>query len=84
MLFGRRVTFTLIVLASQFLLMASAAAWVVQLFLIAQNSQVFITETNQPLLYLEIAVTLLITLFAIFVFILQLKRLGERRQEDNN
>ena len=75
--------FTIVVLASQLLLIAIAVAWVVHMVLIAKNGHVYFIEENPVVLYGEIAATVLITLFAIAVFSLQYKRLGERRKGDD-
>ena len=83
MLFGRRVRFALIVMVSQLLLIAMAVAWVIHMVLIAQHGRVYFIEDNPAILYTEIGATVVITVFAIIVFILQLKRLGERRCDDN-
>lgn len=82
-LFGRRVTFAILVMASQLLLIALGIAWVVQMVLIAKNGQIYFTEENPAILFAEIAVTVLITLFAIAVFAIQIRRLGERRRGDD-
>ncbi len=83
MIFGRRVTFTLLVLVSQLLLIAVAIAWCIQMVLIAKYGEIYFTETNSVVLYGEIAATVLITLFAVTVFVFQCKRLGERRRGDD-
>ena len=82
MLFGRRVRFTLVVLASQVLLVALALVMAIQMILIATQGLVQFIEGNQAILLTEIILTILITLFGIFVFIMQLKRLGEKRSSD--
>lgn len=83
MLFGRRVKFAIVVLASQLLLIAMAIAWVIQMVLIAKSGHVYFIEENPVVLYGEIAATVLITLFAIVVFVIQYKRLRERRKGDD-
>jgi amino acid transporter len=82
MLFGRRVRFTIIVLASQVLLVALAIVMLIQMILIATHGLVQFVEGNQTILITEIILTILITVFGIFVFIGQLKRLGEKRNSD--
>jgi len=81
-LFGRRVKFAVLVLAAQLLLIAMAIAWCIHMVLIAKNGQIYFVEENPAILYGEIAATVLITLFAITVFAIQCKRLGERRRSD--
>jgi protein-S-isoprenylcysteine O-methyltransferase Ste14 len=83
MLFGRRVRFAIIVLASQLLLIALAVVMLIQMILIAMNGLVQFAENNQAILIIEILLTTLITFFGIFVSILQLRRLGESRSSDS-
>ena len=82
MLFGRRVRFAIIILASQLLLTALAVVMLVQMFFIAINGVVQFSENNQAVLILEIILTALITLFSISVFVILLRRLGENRNSD--
>ena len=82
MLFGRRVRFAIIVLASQLLITALAFVMLVQMILIAINGAVQFMENNHTILTIEIILTILITLFGITVFIIQLRRLGESRSWD--
>ena len=82
MLFGRRVRFAIIILASQLLLTALAVVMLVQMFFIAIDGVVQFSENNQAVLILEIILTALITLFSISVFVIQLRRLGENRNSD--
>ena len=79
---GRRVRFAIAVLAAQLLLIATAIAWCVHMVLIAKYGEVYFVEANPLILYGEIVATALITLFAIIVFTLQWKRLGEKRRDD--
>ncbi len=83
MFFGRRVTFAIVVLVSQLLLIAMAIAWTIHMALIAKTGEIYFIEENPIILYGEIAATVLITLFAIVVFVLQCKRLGARRRGDD-
>jgi membrane protein implicated in regulation of membrane protease activity len=71
------------VLVSQLLLIALALAWVIHMALIATNGAVYFVEANPVILWTEIAVTVLISLFGIVVFAMQLRRLGERRRSDD-
>ena len=66
MLFGRRVRFAIIILASQLLLIALAVVMLIQMILIAMNGLVQFAENNQVILIIEILLTTLITFFAIF------------------
>ncbi len=83
MIFGRRVRFALIVMSSQILLIALAITWVVQMLAIAFNGSVLFVEYNRTLLWFEIALSMVIGLFAIAVFVVQLRRLGEKRRNDD-
>jgi hypothetical protein len=81
---ARRLRFALIVLISQLLLIALSLAWAVHMILVAANGSVYFVESNQLVLWLEISVTVLICLFGIAVFAMQLRRLGERRNSDSH
>jgi uncharacterized membrane protein YbhN (UPF0104 family) len=81
-LMRRRLKSALAVLSAQMLLIALAIAWLIQMILIAVNGAVYFVEGNSVILWIEIAVSLLITIFAIYVLIRQIQRLGERRRED--
>jgi len=80
---GRRLKFTITVLASQLLLIALALAWAIHMTLIAANGAVYFVETNRAILWIEIAASVLISLFGTAVFAIQVYRLGERRGSDN-
>jgi membrane protein implicated in regulation of membrane protease activity len=79
LLFGRRLTFGIVVLAAQVLLLAMSVAWVVQLTLIAIEGHICFEESNSAILYVEIAAVTLIGIFALVVFAIQYRRLGEKR-----
>lgn len=83
-LMRRRLKSALAVLSAQMLLIALAIAWLIQMILIAVNGAVYFVEGNSVILWIEIAVSLLITIFAIYVLIRQIQRLGERRREDKS
>jgi protein-S-isoprenylcysteine O-methyltransferase Ste14 len=83
MLFGRRVRFALVVMASQILLIALACVMLIQMLLIAVYGLVKFAENNTAILITEISLTTLIIFFGIFVFIIQLIRLGEKRNSDD-
>jgi ABC-type multidrug transport system permease subunit len=82
LLFGRRVRFALIILASQILLIALAVVMLIQMILISLNGVIQFAENNKTILTIEIILTALITFFGIFVFLIQLRRLGENRSSD--
>jgi uncharacterized BrkB/YihY/UPF0761 family membrane protein len=79
----RRLTFAMVVLVSQLLLIALAIAWLVHMVIIAVNGSIYFVEKNPLILWGEITAIVLITLFAIRVFALQIVRLGERRRNDD-
>ncbi len=83
MLFGRRLRFGVVVLAAQLLLLAMAVAWCVQLTLIAVRGRICFEETNSAILYGEIAGVVLIAVFALAVFVVQYRRLAEKRASDD-
>ena len=83
MLFGRRVRFALVILASQVLLIALACVMLIQMLLIAIYGLVKFVENNKAILITEISLTTLIIFFGIFVFTIQLRRLGEKRNSDD-
>jgi hypothetical protein len=70
------------VLISQLLLIALAIAWVIHMVLIAKDGAVYFVEGNSTILWAEIGITTLITLFATAVFAIEVYRLGERRKGD--
>ena len=78
----RRLRFAIVILVSQLLLIALAIAWVVHMVIIAVHGAAYFVETNHIILWGEIAATVLITLFAVGVFAIQLSRLGERRRSE--
>jgi membrane protein implicated in regulation of membrane protease activity len=80
----RRLRFATVVLISQVLLIALAIAWAVHMALIAAEGSVYFIEGNPFVLWLEIALTLSICIFGVAVFIMQIRRLGERRTSDRS
>jgi len=80
----RRLKFTSVVLISQMLLIALAIAWLVHMIVIAAYGAVYFIQRDPLILWIEITASLIITLFAIFVLTLQIKRLGERRRNDRD
>ena len=82
-LFSRRVRFALVILASQILLIALAITWVIQMIVIALNGSVMFVEYNHAVLMFEIILSILICLFGIIVFVIQWRRLGERRKKED-
>jgi spore maturation protein SpmA len=58
-------------------------AWCVQLTVIAVRGEICFAETNAVILYGEIAATVLVIVFAVVVFVLQYRRLTEKRTSDS-
>lgn len=83
MFFGRRLRFTLAILAAQVLLFAMAVAWCVQLAAIAVHGEVCFGEPHTVILYGEIAAVVLVAVFAAVVFVVQYRRLTEKRAGDD-
>jgi hypothetical protein len=82
MLFGRRVKFALVVLSSHILLVALAITWLIQMLIIAKNGSIKFVEYNTMVLFSEIFLAALISIFGMYAFIIELRRLGERRRGD--
>lgn len=80
----RRLRFSLIIVVSQILLIALAISWLIHMVIIAVSGSVYFVENNPLILWSEIAVTVLITVFAISILVMQIQRLGERRSADRN
>jgi ABC-type nickel/cobalt efflux system permease component RcnA len=78
----RRLRFSTFILISQMLLIALAITWLLHMITIAVYGSVYFVENNPLILWSEIAASLLITIFAIFILVLQIQRLGERRSSD--
>ena len=79
----RRLSFAIVILISQLLLISLAVAWFVHMVLIVMNGSVSFVENNPLILWGEITAIVLITVFAIGVSVLQIIRLGERRRTDD-
>ena len=80
----RRLKFTSVVMVSQMLLIALAIAWLVHMIAIAIYGEVYFIERDPLMVWIEISASLIITIFAIFVLIVQIKRLNERRRNDRD
>jgi hypothetical protein len=72
----------MVVLAAQLLLIAMSIGWCAQLTLIAVQGETCFTETNAGILYGEISATVLVALFGVLVFVIQYRRLTEKRISD--
>ena len=82
--FKRRLRFSILVLVSQFLLIALSLAWGVYLILIARNGGIISVENQPWILYGEIIATFIILLFAITVIFVELYRLRVRRSNQTD
>ncbi len=80
----RRLRFSLLVLISQILLIALAFSWLVHMVIIAVCGSAYFVENNPVILWTEIIISITITFFAIYILIIQIRRLGERRGDDRN
>lgn len=72
----------MVVLISQILLIALAISWFIHMLLIEINGAVYFVEKDPVILWIEIIATVTIVMFASFVLILQIRRLGEKRAND--
>ena len=80
----RRLRFSTLVMITQMLLIAMAIAWLVRMVTIAISGSVYFVENNLFILWGEISISVLITIFAICILAMQIRRLGERRNTDRN
>jgi membrane protein YdbS with pleckstrin-like domain len=80
----RRLRFSLLILVSQILLVALAISWLVHMGIIAGSGSVYFVENNPLILWAEISISVLITVFAVTILVMQIQRLGERRRADRN
>ena len=78
----RRLRFAILILVSQILLIALAISWLIHMIIIAAEGSILFVENNPLILWGEITVSVLITGFATFVLIVQIGKLGERREND--
>jgi hypothetical protein len=79
----RRLRFAVLVVISQLLLISLAIAWLVHMIIIAVNGSIYLVERNPFIMWIEITAIILIILFATGIFITQLRRLEERRRDDD-
>jgi len=78
----RRLRFSLLIIISQMMLVALAISWLIHMVTIAATGSAYFVENNPFILWAEISVSVLITVFAICVLVIQIRRLGERRGTD--
>jgi hypothetical protein len=79
---NRRLKFSIVVIISQTLLIALAISWFIHMLLIEINGSVYFVEQEPVILWAEIIMTVMIIIFGGSVLIIQIRRLGERRQND--
>ena len=77
----RRLQFATLSILNQILLIALAIAWIVHISIIAAYNAVLFEESNPVILWSEIIVLVCITVFSIYVFILQIRHFGEKRED---
>ena len=77
----RRLRFATLSMLNQILLIALAIAWIVHITIIAVYDAVYFEENNPAILWGEITTLAVILIFSIYIFILQIKRFGERRED---
>ena len=80
----RRLRFSILILVSQMLLIALAISWLIHMIIIASAGSVYFVENNPFILWGEIGACIIITTYAIFILVLQIRRLGERRGTDRS
>ena len=76
----RRLRFATLSMVNQILLIALAIAWILHCVIINRYGAVYFEENNPVILWAEIITLVLITAFSIFIFMLQVRRFGERRR----
>ena len=79
----RRLRFATLVMITQMLLIALAITWLIHMVTIAVAGSAYFVENNPLILWGEITVSVVITIFAICVLAFQIRRLGERRSGDD-
>jgi protein-S-isoprenylcysteine O-methyltransferase Ste14 len=77
----RRLQFATLSIFNQILLIALAIAWIVHISIIAFYNAVLFEENNTVILWSEISTLVCITVFSIYIFILQIRRFGEKRED---
>ena len=77
----RRLRFATLSMINQILLIALAIAWIVHIAIISKYGVVYFEENNPVVLWAEIITLVVITAFSIYIFILQIRRFGERRRD---
>ena len=79
----RRLGFATLSMVNQILLIALAIAWIVHIAIVGKYGMVYFEEKNSVVLWAEIITLVVITTFSIFIFMLQVRRIGERRRDSD-
>jgi len=80
----RRLRFATLSMLNQILLIALAIAWIVHIALIGKYGAVYFEEENPVVLWAEIITLIIILSFSIYIFVLQVRRFGERRRDSSD
>jgi hypothetical protein len=80
----RRLRFATLSMVNQILLIALALAWIVHISLIGVYGTVYFEENNPVVLWAEIITLVVILSFSIYIFVLQVRRFGERRRDSDD
>lgn len=77
----RRLQFATLNILNQILLIALAIAWIVHICIIAVYGAVMFEENNPLVLWSEIVTLAVILIFSIYIFVMQIQRFGEKRED---
>ena len=77
----RRLQFATLSILNQILLIALAIAWIVHICIIAVYGTVMFEENNPLILWTEIITLAVILVFSIYIFVMQVQRFSERRED---
>ena len=80
----RRVWFDITVAISQLLLLALAVAWLLHMLTIATRGSIYFAERKPFIFWVELTFTILIVILALVVLVIQMKRLGDMRRDDDH
>ena len=80
----RRLRFATLSMLNQILLIALAIAWIVHISIIGMYGTVYFEENNTVVLWVEIITLIVILSFSIYIFLLQIRRFGERRRDSDD
>ena len=79
----RRLRFATLSMINQILLITLTIAWIVHIVIISKYGAIYFEENNPFVLWAEILTLVVITAFSIYIFVLQIRRIGERRRDSN-